>query len=148
MRFKRKFCHTLHLTGLGGGGGTGGVFLREQVVGRPSSQKSSTPHPSSAAARHVPSPAQLHLNTLLLPNTWLHLPLSKWKISIICLSEYPANEGFHDKLGGGLLCKGEARTEAAGAQKRGGWAVVVKNGRKCGNNLWNFGSDANYCGSI
>ena len=72
--------------------------------------KSSTPHPSSAAARHVPSPAQLHLNTPLLPNTWLHLPLSKWKISIICLSEYPANEGFHDKLGGGLLCKGDDRT--------------------------------------
>lgn len=36
------------------------------------------------AARNVPSLAQLHLNTLVLPNTWLDFPLSKWKISIIC----------------------------------------------------------------
>lgn len=36
------------------------------------------------AASNVPSLAQLHLNTLVLPNTWLDFPLSKWKISIIC----------------------------------------------------------------
>lgn len=36
------------------------------------------------AARNVPSLAQLHLNSLVLPNTWLDFPLSKWKISIIC----------------------------------------------------------------
>lgn len=36
------------------------------------------------AARNVPSLAQLHLNTPVLPNTWLDFPLSKWKISIIC----------------------------------------------------------------
>lgn len=36
------------------------------------------------AARNVPSLAQLHLNTLVLPNTWPDFPLSKWKISIIC----------------------------------------------------------------
>lgn len=36
------------------------------------------------AACNVPSLAQLHLNTLVLPNTWLDFPLSKWKISIIC----------------------------------------------------------------
>lgn len=36
------------------------------------------------AARNVPSPPQLHLNSLVLPNTWLDFPLSKWKISIIC----------------------------------------------------------------
>lgn len=29
------------------------------------------------AARNVPSLAQLHLNTLVLPNTWLDFPLSK-----------------------------------------------------------------------
>lgn len=84
-----------------------GCILEGGGWGVPLFPKSSTPHPSSAAARHVPSAAQLHLNTLLLPNTWLHLPLSKWKISIICLFEYPANEGSHDKLSGGLLCKGE-----------------------------------------
>lgn len=113
-----------------------GYCWREQVVGCPSSQKLYTPHPSSTAARHVPSPAQLHLNTLLLPNTWLHLPLSKWKISIICLSEYSANEGFHDKLGGGLLCKGEGRTEVACTRIKQGKYI---NGRKCGSAMYNFG---------
>lgn len=89
--------------------------------------KSSTPHPSSAAARHVPSPAQLHLNTPLLPNTWLHLPLSKWKISIICLSEYPANEGFHDKLVEVYYAKGESERSQRGTEIKDG---VVKNNKK------------------
>lgn len=103
---KRKFSPPPSITG------RGGDSWGSRSWGARSSQNPPRLILHLAAARHVPSPAQLHLNTPLLPNTWLHLPLSKWKISIICLSEYPANEGFHDKLGGGSLCRGERQNRA------------------------------------